>query len=683
MAACGKPVVTHDETLYFGDVPLGTSRTLSLELRSPGPATTVALATDDARFTVSATEVSVPANGAATVDVTFNATALGPVEASLAVGESSVTLRGRGVGAALEVVEEVLLGTLPLVRGEPTPSFPVPLRVRNAGTAPSKLTVTVTSDDAELCVGATCAPWTMPLEAGVSADVPLVVRPTMAGTRAWTVRVASEATTRIVIVRALVDEFEPCQLVTPTALMLRGSAAVLEMTHTGAGRCVVKDLTLSSFPPPTPLMFDTPPSLPMVMQSGVTRTIGVTTTRPPPSTLDGGLVRIVPGGAPAIEIPITIEPNTAPSCLVLSPSALDFGVVAQGCQSATRTVVVHNTCGWPVTMSAPQLSDSSFVLVAGPGSAMEIGPGGNTMVQLRFVPTHTGSVSAALSVSAGGLDYLLGLTARGDQRSQGSDTYRVPVRPHVDWVVMVDTSPSFAPKLPAVRANLQTMLSRVHCVDARVAFAHADGAADAGVTFTRNDAGAEWTSNGDVDFVDRALSAFDALPESSETEACIGPAAALAQSVPVIDGGIFNGLCITDSLEQSPNPTAALQSFRSGRSSSFWSTVVGNASSPCAIEAADDGVHASLKQSANGLAGDICDATWASTFATGIVECGQRTQFFLSSLPGGAALDVRVDGQPVTGWTFDAANNVVVFQPNTAPPPGSTLTISYIAACQP
>lgn len=293
-------------------------------------------------------------------------------------------------------------------------------------------------------------------------------------------------------------------------------------------------------------------------------------------------------------------------------------------------------------------------------------------------------------MNSNGLSYVVALAGQGDFGGPTTDTFRSDARAIVDWLLMVDTSPSFSARRADVRDNVERLLRRpsVECADLRVAFAPADGAADAGVRFSTNDAGSSWTSSLGDDFVNRALGAFDALPAGSETEACIAPAAQLMSGEPVRDGGHLFGLCITDALEQSPDPMAALTAFRGSRTTGqhSWGVVSGLTSSTCSIENADDGVHAALVQASNGVRGDICVADWASAVSPASSPCTQRLTFFLNDRPRSAnELVVRIDGQapPASAWSYDASNNAVVFVAGHEPQPGATLTVDYTPACLP
>lgn len=688
LAACERPqVLSHVEALDFGDVRRGETKTLTLFVTGDGRAS---LTHDDGPFTLSTSAFASPGE----VQVTFTPDRLGPVELELRVqgpaGVTLVRLRGRGVGAALGAPDEVLLGRLLVVRGEPARSVPVPLRVQNDGTRGSTLSVTARSDDAELCVGDACAAWTASIAAGEALEVPLAVRPSLAGERAWTLTLSSDdaaVPTRTVVVRAVVEVFEPCRLQTPTSLVIPvATAARLDVTHAGPGRCFLRDVTVTSSP--DVMVFDVPPTLPLELDAGETKTLWLKTLRPRPQQAQG-TVTLVPAGAPAIDISVTLEPVIQSGCLVMAPDVVDFGAVPQGCRSLTRSVSIYNTCSQPIALEPAALtSGAQFHLVGTYPTHAPLEPGAvPARVELRFVAGSLGPATDALRVRAAGVDYVVGLQGRSEPPSRHSDSFRDDVLPRADLLVMTDTSPSFAAKLPTVRANLAAMLSGrlTQCADLRVAFAPAEGAVDAGVAFSLNDAGEPWTSNQAPDFVARALGAFDALPVSSETEACIGPASQLVQSGVRADAGVA-GLCITDALEQTPNPQAALATFAAGHQLATWSVVAALPASSCSVESVDDGVHDALTQTGLGILADVCDADWAAHFEPLVGgTCGQRLTFFLSSMPfSPASIEVLADGLPLpsTAWSWNPASNTIEFTAATVPPRGALITVNYDASCE-
>lgn len=709
LVGCSAGELRHDERLDFEDVPVGTSRTLAVVLRNGGDSSlNVLLGVDDERFSLAAQRVQVPARSSTPLEVTFTPTGLGVVEGSLSLqgpsGLSTVVLRGRGTGASVDVAEEVLLGRIRLVRGEPTLTVPVPLRVGNAGTLRSSLTVTVRSSDAELCVGDDCASWTGVVPAGSSLDVPLVVKPVRDGERAWSLTVESSdplRPTRTVVVRAVVEYFEPCVLSVPSSLEVpMGSPGVLFITHTGPGTCLVRDLSITSTPDVLRFV-DAPPLLPMVLPSGERHAVRVGWLRPRPA-MATGVIRLVPGGAAPIEIPVTLAPLNLGACLVLAPSAIDLGTVSQGCNSATRTVHVYNSCSSPVTIDSLRITAPAgegpggpncpgavpcpeFHLASGISAGTELAPAGVARFQVRYRPINFGPDTGAVVLSAAGAELVFAMQGRGDSPNLQVETHRQSERAKSNVLFMVDTSPSFGPLRANTRQNIETLLQSLSpdCVDVQVAFAPADGAADAGVSFSLNDAGVAWSSSLESGFVERALGAFDALPAGSETEACVGPAATLMQSANIRADSTLAGVCVSDALEQTPSPQLALQQFQAGRLSSGWNAIIGRASSTCAVESVDDGVHQQLVESTWGGLEDICSPNWSQSFIRNTFGGCLRSQFFLASAPS-SPVDVRVDGQLVTGtWQYLAASNSIVFDPNALPPPGSTITITYSQTCAP
>ncbi|MFZ5439334.1 MAG: choice-of-anchor D domain-containing protein [Myxococcota bacterium] len=721
LTGCGRAVLEHPGDFDFGDVALGQTRLATLQLINRGPGDlSLALELTGDDYSLEETARTLREGETMNLRVRFTPSALGPREGTLtlrAAGrESTLALTGRGTGARLAVNAPISLGTIALVQGEPNPIVTVPLAVTNVGTAGSELHLerpTSTSD--EVCVGSfdgvgTCTPWTPPpsLGAGARVTVPLQVRPTSAGARVWAVELRSDdpvAPSVSLTLRALVERLEPCALRGPAQALLDDGPrpTPVTLTHAGTGPCQVRAADVESMPAGAFRVFGTQPSLPARLEPGARLTVELTATPGAPRTATG-VLHVRPTGGPVLDVSLGFRVPELGQCLVATPSALDFGAVKQSCSSATRNVALYNVCGTPLTLDLRMSAAAGlppgtpgcpgtapcpeFSLVSGlpVGTVLE-GPE-PAIISVRYRPLDLGDDTGALSIDvreAG--TWLVSLQGRGDDRSTQVDTWRLEPLPVVDVLTMVDTSPSFASKRAEVRANLSRWLAQprfASCTDLRWAFAPAEGAPDAGVAFALNDAGVAWTSSLEPDFVGRALSAFDALPTSSETEACIGPAVALMQGVTPRDGGTFAGLCITDALEHSSAPMAALAQLQARLGSpprTTWNAVTGVSSSTCAIEAADDGVHAALVYASSGSREDVCNAQWWASFQPlGLTSCSTRSQFFLSSRPDGP-LEVRVDGAVSTDWSYDAVNNSVVFSSGHEPRPGSTVVARYEPSC--
>ena len=472
----------------------------------------------------------------------------------------------------------------------------------------------------------------------------------------------------------------------------------VQLTHTGPGTCVIRELSLI---PTDALTFVAEPSVPIRVQSGESFAASISLRPGAPLQLTG-FVHVVAEGTEPLDVPVRREVPEG-SCLVVSQPVIQFGTLAQTCVSAGRYVQLSNRCASPLTIRAislfatggepagtpgcPGTTPCQEFFVSAPQASTVLAPGGAPVsFSVIYRPAGLGEDNGAVLIdTVEEPSTLVSLSGRAAPPPINVDTYRQDTLAKADVVVMVDSSASFVPKRAAVRDNLQRLMSQnIACSDARWAFAAADGDPDAGVALLLNDAGERWSSTLDFDFVNRALSAFDALPVGSETEACIGPAADLLLDAGVRASSTLAGLCITDALEQSVNPTAALQLFRSRASSSTWSTITGTESSVCAVEAHDDGVHQGLVASSNGLRVDLCDTTWSREFIGGSVCTPPRLQFFLTARPAGP-IEVTVDAQPVPSadWSFDVGTNAVTFALSRMPAPGQTVAIRYATTCTP
>lgn len=719
LAACSPARLEHDDSMVFGDVELGQSRRVALALTNSGAATLALTIEAAGDFVVEDAPATLGGGQTSILMVRFSPTDLGARTGTLTLGDANVTLSGRGTGPRFSAAAQVTLPPIVLVTGEPPRASTSKLVVQNAGTAGSTLKLAPPRvDGAELCVGSfvgsICEAWVPPasLETQTLLEVPLSVLLTTPGARRWSVVFPSndalrpEVTTEVAV---LVEAYEPCVFSAPAEVVLINSAAALSVTHQGPGTCLVEKVTLESTPAGF-LEFVTGGLLPLRLAPGekLSRVIRVR----PPSTPFGltGKVRVLAAGTAALEVPIRLEPP-ASQCLVTSPSTLDFGIVRRDCSSPNRNVQLYNACSRPVTVLSVVVASAAgegpgspncpgatpcpeFFLTTGVAPRTVIQPGSSTpvMLSLKYRPINHGADTGAVVISTvEEADTVIALQGRGDLSAQNVDSYRQDALPIIDVLVMVDASPSFVSKRASVRANLTPMLTWMSstCFDARWGFAAADGAPGAGVQLLANDAGVRWTSSGDPQFVERALSAFDALPVGSEQEACVGPAADVLQDAGVRPGSFLSALCVTDALEQSPSPMSSLQAIEAQRTGSrfSWSAVTALSTSTCAVEAADDGVHGGLVNAAYGTHQDLCDPAWGlNLVGNPSPVCGYRTTFYLTSRPASPSeLELTIDGQPVPAadWTLDATSNAVVFAPGKAPTPGQTLEIKYHVACVP
>jgi hypothetical protein len=557
MTGCGAAQLEHAATFDCADVALGQSRTSTLQVVNHGPGVAVLeLLSEGDEFSLEETSRTLAEGEVFAARVTFTPADLGPRTGSLLVrrgaASSIVALSGCGTGPRLSVRNVVTLAPIAIIDGQPLPVIEVPLVISNVGTTGSQLHVSLSANDNEVCVGSfdaigTCTPSRPPpsLRAGERVTVPLSLLPTAEGVRTWRVTVSSDdpvTRAQVVTLSAVVERFVPCSFTGPFQVLLDTAPVPVTLTHHGAGPCLVRTATVDSMPAGAFVLAAPLPQVPVRVAPGAQFTVWVGSSPRAPPTAEGSLHVMSASGADR-EVHLAFKVVAPRGCLVVSPSLLDFGTARSDCAAASRTAQLSNTCSTPITLESVRVNSGPFVISNFP-AVPTIGPGQSLALPVLYTPLAAGLETGTISVVVKDAEtQVLALQGLGELATAVVDTFRDDAWPVVDVLVMVDTSPSFASKRAAVRANLASWLSSrfFTCIDARWAFAPADGAPDAGVAFALNDAGSAWTSRLESDFVGRALSAFDALPTSSETEACIGPAATLMQNVPARDGGLFFG----------------------------------------------------------------------------------------------------------------------------------------------
>jgi hypothetical protein len=699
-SACGRGAVGLPSNGEFGTVPRGESRSQALTLVNEGDEAVQVQLSTEGDFSVEPSSLRLAGRERAIVMGTFTPTEVGSREGRLVVSffdrQRALILRGTGTGSRLDVTERVVLPQSFIVAGVTPGTVRAVARVRNLGTDGSTLTLGTPSIEGPpgVCLGViagdVCEPWVPPeLASGAEVELPIMFRPSMPGDARWMVTVPSndpvEPTQRFEVL-ASTQQVVRCDFELPTQLEVVDTAT-LAIRHRGPDSCVLDSVELLA-PHPDAFGLQVSQPLPAVLTADTVVTVIVTGN---PSLFTQGRLSITSLGRDPHDVYLWRSDGT---CLAVSPSALDFGTVRQPCASARRSFAIYNVCPYPVALEAPVLSGSAEFRLLTPwpqGAQLPAnGTSGSITFEMQYTPAASGPASATLQVKA--IDkrpLTVSLMGTGDVVARNTDVYRDDPQTLADVLFMVDPSPSFLARRPSVRANLEEILRGFEnvksCRDTRVAIAPADGDPNANVQFVRSDAGASWTSTSDPAFVARVLGAFDALPVGSEIEACAGPAADL-----ITDAGLtrrFAGFCITDALEQTPAPAAALQRIKDltdGGTQRFSWSVVGGTDAACGVEAVDDGVHASLLTPGMTL-DNVCNESWSSRYLFG--GCGwggPRLEYFLTSRPSGN-IEVRIDTVLLASsdWTYDSTNNSVRILVPAVPEQRRTIEISYDVACVP
>jgi hypothetical protein len=152
-------------------------------------------------------------------------------------------------------------------------------------------------------------------------------------------------------------------------------------------------------------------------------------------------------------------------------------------------------------------------------------------------------------------------------------------------------------------------------------------------------------------------------------------------------------IVVSDAIDQSPNSISyylsRLQDVKGlDRPHLFTFSVVGPFDSTppadCFYDSrSDDGRYQTLIDATKGIEAEICSSNWSSKLSDlGARAFGFPTRFGLSASPDlTQAFDVRVNGIPVIGWTYDAVSNSLNFTPALTPKANQTLTVGYTTLC--
>ncbi|MGV3622128.1 MAG: hypothetical protein ACO1OB_14995 [Archangium sp.] len=738
--------------------------------------------------------------GLATLKLSFKPTTLGPRTGRLLANTTlrsqtslAVSMRGVGGGPDIDVrpAPVLSLGRIAYFPGASPASYgESSLRIQNVGTVTSdpdgnlKLGDGSTSgtywrvlpvngaSPLEICVGIPdgmggCDERPLNynaatgLAAGQAVTVPVRITPNGFGLREFDVLLFSNdsdepAVTLRVTANALA--VEPCDvevkpIVVPfgivTSPQVRDSSFSIRNLRVGAGQtCLITNLRLGAevgTPVGSPALFSLPNGdiTELELQPGETRQIQVRASPtgqipPTPVNVTGRvLFNIAHASAPQREVALTATLTN--SCLTISPNDLNFGTVAQGCASSTRSFQLYNSCSTPVTINGGTMATPAGEGPGGPNCPGNVpcpefhvvaGLAGNTVVpagsttpvtfQLRYRPINLGPDSGAyiINVTQGGqpLDYVVTLRGIGDTQGLNTDVFRDGTEPKADILLAIDKSGSMGLEQDRLASNLDIFLqfARVNGIDFHLAATNTE--------LTDTDLGTFNTSTGGYRILTNNTPNAGAeyrsivqVPLEGGSESCL-EASRRALTNPLINDPAANGgflrndavlsvVCVTDAADQGPLPTSVylntLQAIKGAqRPGAFTYNVIGpfltNPPSSCDYDDPNDGRHEFMVAQTNGVKEEICSTDWSQGLERiSKAAFGYRLNFFLTAQPDLTAtvgLKVEINDHEIapidaslgsTVWEYDAATNSVVFQPLYAPSRGDTLKITYQVACLP
>jgi hypothetical protein len=408
-------------------------------------------------------------------------------------------------------------------------------------------------------------------------------------------------------------------------------------------------------------------------------------------------------------------PSQNPSCIIFTPSRVNFGTVQTGCRSLHTPFALQNVCAFPITLTSLNVIGTGFSISSSTALPSTVSPGATISFTVTLAPTTNGRASGLLFAgathSSGSFAYQTTLSGSGSSQALNQDRFTIPTK--TDVLLIVDNSCSMRDNQTALGNSANAFLA--YAFSANVDF-------NLGVLTTDM---LSATASGRFQGVPAVLrSTTPNLLQTfnqrvtlgttgSATEEMFRPAlTALSPALLTTTNAGFlrpnaalSVLAFTDAVEQSPLATGEwvrqlLAVKGLGRRNEFSFSFVGPtlARPTCAY----DGTAPDLRQnemiaSTGGISSEVCNVGNTQAWLTEAMRVGQavfggRATWFLTGRPSPAtasSLAVTINGVAVPevvgqrNWFYDAARNAVVFESRKLPAPGQTVGFDYNVACMP
>lgn len=411
---------------------------------------------------------------------------------------------------------------------------------------------------------------------------------------------------------------------------------------------------------------------------------------------------------------------SAPGCLLIAPSEIDFGVTGAQCLSTERTIDVYNVCGPAVTVTNVALADdanAAYRLVLPPDVTFPLVMTGATSLRLkvRYAPQTHGEHPGGIFVQSDERPepYLVSLTGSAQPDAVQRDRFAQEKRP-IDILFVIDDSGSMAPYQQSLATNLESFMqfANTNGVDYHIAITTTDvdtangpngrfvPLQQSGVWPATNATPPRVLQRNTPDVMRAFKTSVNVGTAGSGTEKgleatyrALSPQNLAGHNMGFLrDDAMLSVIVVTDEAEQSPADLnfyySSFLSIKGPRRANLFSF-----STICEVDPLNGTNHGlryvEMANRSGGIVSSIHTADWAADLERlGLAAFGYKSRFLLTSTPDPETIEVLINGNPVeredeesANWWYDPVANLVEFNPHAIPEPGQSLEISYSVVC--
>lgn len=393
-------------------------------------------------------------------------------------------------------------------------------------------------------------------------------------------------------------------------------------------------------------------------------------------------------------------PANQPPDIEVVPMALDFGHIDVDCPSRTRELTVTNAGAGVLRIPSAELVGD--ILFSGSGLDDQLDPGESAVVTVLFEPGEPGAWTGELVIESNDPDeptVLVPIT--GETVTQGNleDTFTQNGQGAVDLLFVVDTAGSMGGHQARVADAAGDFLAWF--VDVGLDYQVGVVTADVDCAGQNGTLQGTWITPSTQD---PAAALAQAL--TLDAEDCGSPSGLLAMERALTEpntSGVNAGFLRDDALlsvvfvssawDESPDGSQSYSSFLAGLKADpnmvTVSAIAGDRIDGCSatcegapVSAEGGDRYIDVQEAFPGTFVSLCDCDLGPGLSdAGWSSAGFESVFMLSQWPSSPDdVDVLVNGEPTSGWTYDSDANTVTFAPESVPPAFADIRIQYLAS---